>query len=68
MIEYADLPMDLADASLVLLAEELGHGRIVSTDGYPLKTGQSACVDIAVGWANGSIVNPTLMPRISWVA
>ena len=32
MIEYADLPMDLADASLVLLAEELGHGRIVSTD------------------------------------
>ena len=30
--QYADLPMDLADASLVLLAEELGHGRIVSTD------------------------------------
>ena len=36
--------------------------------GYPLNTGQSACVDVAVGWANGSIVNPTLMPRISWVA
>jgi predicted nucleic acid-binding protein len=32
MTQYADLPMDLADASLVLLAEELGHGRIVSTD------------------------------------
>ncbi|MCX7074114.1 MAG: PIN domain-containing protein [Methylococcales bacterium] len=32
MIQYADLPMDLADASLVLLAEELGHGRILSTD------------------------------------
>jgi len=32
MKRYADLPMDLADASLVLLAEELGHGRIVSTD------------------------------------
>ena len=32
MIKYVDLPMDLADASLVLLAEELGHGRIVSTD------------------------------------
>ena len=32
MTHYADLPMDLADASLVLLAEELGHGRIVSTD------------------------------------
>lgn len=32
MQKYADLPMDLADASLVLLAEELGHGRILSTD------------------------------------
>jgi len=32
MKAYADLPMDLADASLVLLAEELGHGRILSTD------------------------------------
>jgi hypothetical protein len=32
MRQYGDLPMDLADASLVLLAEELGEGRIVSTD------------------------------------
>ncbi|WP_338024546.1 hypothetical protein [Bathymodiolus japonicus methanotrophic gill symbiont] len=32
MRQYADLPMDLADASLVLLAEHLGHGRILSTD------------------------------------
>jgi predicted nucleic acid-binding protein len=32
MHTYRDLPMDLADASLVLLAEELGHGRILSTD------------------------------------
>lgn len=32
MSKYADLPMDLADASLVILAEELGHGRILSTD------------------------------------
>jgi len=32
MIDYADLPMDLADASLVVLAESLGHGRILSTD------------------------------------
>jgi predicted nucleic acid-binding protein len=32
MRHYADLPMDLADASLVILAEHLGHGRIVSTD------------------------------------
>lgn len=32
MQKYADLPMDFADASLVLLAEHLGHGRILSTD------------------------------------
>lgn len=32
MRKYAALPMDLADASLVLLAERLGHGRILSTD------------------------------------
>jgi uncharacterized protein len=32
MEKYADLPMDLADASLVVLAEELGDGRILSTD------------------------------------
>ena len=30
--KYRNLPMDLADASLVILAEELGHGRILSTD------------------------------------
>lgn len=32
MRRYRDLPMDLADASLVILAEELGEGRILSTD------------------------------------
>ena len=32
MRRYASLPMDLADASLVLLAEHLGHGRILTTD------------------------------------
>lgn len=32
MMKYTDLPMDLTDASLVLLAEHLGHGRILSTD------------------------------------
>lgn len=32
MARYADLPMDLADASLVVLAEELEDGRILSTD------------------------------------
>ncbi|MEH1824191.1 MAG: PIN domain-containing protein [Nostoc sp.] len=30
--KYSDLPMDLADASLVILAEHLGHGRIFSVD------------------------------------
>ena len=30
--EYADLPMDYADATLVVLAEEIGTGRILSTD------------------------------------
>jgi len=32
MEKYRDLPMDLADASLVILAESLGDGRILSTD------------------------------------
>lgn len=38
MESYADLPMDLTDASLVLLAEELGHGRILSTDERDFRT------------------------------
>ena len=29
---YRSLPMDLAGASLVILAEDLGEGRILSTD------------------------------------
>ena len=32
MRKYYQLPMDLADASLVILAEHLGSGRILSTD------------------------------------
>lgn len=32
MQQYANLPMDLADASLIILAEHLGHGRIFSVD------------------------------------
>ncbi len=32
MEQYRNLPMDLADASLVILAEHLGHGRILSVD------------------------------------
>ena len=38
MEQYADLPMDLADASLVLLAEELNDGRILSTDDRDFRT------------------------------
>lgn len=38
MNQYADLPMDLADGSLVLLAEALGHGRILSTDQRDFRT------------------------------
>lgn len=38
MQQYRDLPMDLADASLVILAEELGHGRILSTDQRDFRT------------------------------
>ncbi|MET0226136.1 MAG: VapC toxin family PIN domain ribonuclease [Dokdonella sp.] len=42
---YRDLPMDLADASLVILAEHLDEGRILSTeqrdfDGYRWKNTQ----------------------------
>jgi len=32
MKKYKELPMDLADGSLVILAEHLGHGQILSTD------------------------------------
>jgi predicted nucleic acid-binding protein len=32
MEKYRDLPMDLADASLVILAEDSGSGDILSTD------------------------------------
>ena len=38
MKKYQNLPMDLADASLVILAEELGHGRILSTDQRDFQT------------------------------
>lgn len=32
MEQYRNLPMDLADASLVILAEHLGHERVLSVD------------------------------------
>jgi predicted nucleic acid-binding protein len=38
MRRYGDLPMDLADASLVLLAESLGHGRVLTTDERDFRT------------------------------
>ena len=39
MQQYANLPMDLADASLLLLlAEQLGHGGILSTDERDFET------------------------------
>ncbi len=38
MRRYADLPMDFADASLVLLAEHLNDGRILSTDQRDFRT------------------------------
>lgn len=38
MKHFADLPMDLADASLVLLAEEQDDGRILSTDRRDFRT------------------------------
>ena len=38
MEKYRELPMDLEDASLVLLAEELSSGRILSTDIRDFKT------------------------------
>lgn len=38
MQQYADLPMDLADASLVVLAEARNDGRILSTDRRNFRT------------------------------
>jgi uncharacterized protein len=38
MDKYADLPMDLADASLMLLADHLNDGRILTTDRRDFKT------------------------------
>lgn len=36
--KYRDLPMDLADASLVIAAEDLGTGHILSTDERDFRT------------------------------
>ena len=54
MERYASLPMDLADGSLVLLAEHLGHGRILTTDerdfgAYRFKSREPFCNLLADG-------------------
>ena len=56
MQKYADLPMDLADASLVILAEELGHGRILSTDQRDFNTYR---------WKNHEPFENLLLPNTS---
>lgn len=38
MKKYADTPMDFADATLVLLAEETGHGEILTLDERGFRT------------------------------
>jgi predicted nucleic acid-binding protein len=38
MQKYRELPMDLADASLVVLAQELDSGKILSTDRRDFRT------------------------------
>ena len=51
--QYQDLPMDYADASLVVLAEYLNEGRILTTD----------CKDFAVyRWHRTKAFNNLLFP------
>lgn len=38
MVQYMKLPIDLADASLIILAEHLGRGDILSTDQRDFRT------------------------------
>lgn len=52
--KYKKLPMDLTDASLVLLAEELGHGDIVSTEFRDFQTYR---------WKNHCPFNNLLKPK-----
>lgn len=52
--KYNNLPMDLADASLVIAAEELGHGQILSTDRRDFKTYR---------WKNHRPFNNLLFPN-----
>jgi len=54
MIKYANIPMDLADASLVIAANELGSGRIFSTDQRDFA---------AYGWKNHHPFSNLLLPE-----
>lgn len=56
MRKYADHPMDLADATLVVLAEELGHGRILSIDQRDFNTYR---------WNNHEPFQNLLLPDVS---
>jgi len=51
--KYESLPMDLADASLVILAESLGNGDILSTDQRDFRTYR---------WKNRRPFNNILLP------
>ncbi len=53
MVRYADLPMDFADASLVILAESLGHGRILTTDRRDFSVYR---------WGGNQVFNNLLLP------
>ena len=52
--KYEALPMDLADASLVILAESIGHGNILSTDQRDFRTYR---------WKNRHPFNNILLPN-----
>ena len=54
MEQYADLPMDLADASLMIVAEEIGRGDILSTDRRDFNTYR---------WKNHYPFNNLLLPN-----
>lgn len=54
MEKYRDLPMDLADASLVIAAEDMGQGNILSTDRRDFNTYR---------WKNRNLFNNLLFPE-----
>ncbi|MEL7352601.1 MAG: PIN domain-containing protein [Cyanobacteria bacterium P01_A01_bin.116] len=54
MDQYVDLPMDFADASLVVLAEVLGHGRIITVDRRDFSVYR---------WKNSNVFDNLLFPN-----